>query len=315
MKIMAKIAIAGAGAMGSRFGYMLQKAGNDVILMDNWEQHVETINEKGLTVDDNGQTQVIQIPAMAPRAVKEVQDLVILFTKTMQLKTMLEDIKGTIGKNTAVLCLMNGLGNVDVIEQYVKKQHIIVGVTLWTSELVGPGHISFTGSGSIGLQNIDPREQDRAAKVVSLLNAAGLNATLSTDVTTDIWKKACVNGTLNSLCTLLDCNIEEFGQLKEAPQMAREILNEFAAVAKLENVTIDVDEILTSLQKLGDTSQAGAHYPSMHQDLIQHHRKTEIDFLNGYVAKKGKANGIATPYNTLVTQLVHAKEQILVEDK
>ncbi|WP_057771101.1 2-dehydropantoate 2-reductase [Lactobacillus selangorensis] len=312
---MAKIAIAGAGAMGSRFGYMLQKAGNDVILMDNWEQHVETINEKGLTVDDNGQTQVIQIPAMAPRAVKEVQDLVILFTKTMQLKTMLEDIKGTIGKNTAVLCLMNGLGNVDVIEQYVKKQHIIVGVTLWTSELVGPGHISFTGSGSIGLQNIDPREQDRAAKVVSLLNAAGLNATLSTDVTTDIWKKACVNGTLNSLCTLLDCNIEEFGQLKEAPQMAREILNEFAAVAKLENVTIDVDEILTSLQKLGDTSQAGAHYPSMHQDLIQHHRKTEIDFLNGYVAKKGKANGIATPYNTLVTQLVHAKEQILVEDK
>ncbi len=51
----------------------------------------------------------------------------------------------------------------------------------------------------------------------------------------------------------------------------------------------------------------------MHQDLIQNHRLTEIDYINGYVSRKGKEFNINTPYNDLLTTLVHAKEQLLIK--
>ncbi len=51
----------------------------------------------------------------------------------------------------------------------------------------------------------------------------------------------------------------------------------------------------------------------MHQDLIQHHRLTEIDYINGYVSKKGKEFNIPTPYNDLLTTIVHSKEQLLIK--
>ncbi len=49
----------------------------------------------------------------------------------------------------------------------------------------------------------------------------------------------------------------------------------------------------------------------MHQDLIQNHRPTEIDYINGAVAKKGDVLGIATPYCHMITDLIHAKEHVL----
>ena len=55
------------------------------------------------------------------------------------------------------------------------------------------------------------------------------------------------------------------------------------------------------------------HYPSMHQDLIQNHRKTEIDYLNGYVSKKGKEYGLSTPYCDAVTIIIHGRENMLVK--
>ena len=104
---MTKIVIAGSGAMGSRFGYMLQAAGNDVVLLDNWVEHVQAINTKGLTVAIAGQdVQHVQIPAALPTAIKDVQDVIIIFTKSMQLGAMLQSIKPLIGEKTKVVCLL-----------------------------------------------------------------------------------------------------------------------------------------------------------------------------------------------------------------
>ncbi|EHE86390.1 2-dehydropantoate 2-reductase, putative [Latilactobacillus curvatus CRL 705] len=196
---MTKIAIAGSGAMGSRFGYMLQSAGNDVVLLDNWAEHVQAINTNGLTVVEAGHEPVqVRIPAALPTDIKEVQDVIILFTKSMQLVDMLQAIKPLIGAKTKVVCLLNGLGHPETIEQYLPKENIFVGITLWTAGLTGPGAITLTGSGNVELQNIDPDGKESAQALVALLSAAGLNAQYSSDVLFSIWRKACVNGTLNS---------------------------------------------------------------------------------------------------------------------
>ncbi|WP_024614491.1 2-dehydropantoate 2-reductase [Clostridium sp. Ade.TY] len=308
-----KIGIIGAGAMGSRFGYMLQKAGNDVFLVDGWKDHVDAINKEGLLIEENGETKKVKIPAMLPEDAKEVPELMVLFTKSMGLKPMLESIKGIIGENTKVLCLLNGLGHNETIAEYVDMKNILMGVTLWTAGLKGPGHVLLTGDGSLEVQNLDPKMEVEAKEICNVLNNAGLKAHYSEDVIFSIWRKACVNATLNSTCTILDCNIKEFGELKESSVLIRKIIEEFSKVAKTYGVELNVEEVARGIEAIYDPSQAGAHYPSMHQDLIQNHRLTEIDYINGYVSRKGKELNIDTPYNDLLTSLVHSKEQLLIK--
>lgn len=307
-----KIAIAGAGAMGSRYGYMLHEQGNEVLLIDGWEDHIKAINENGLRIDENGTSKNVKIPAVLPKDATEVPDLVILFTKSMGLELMLTSIKSILGPNTKVLCLLNGLGHEETVAKYVNKKNIFMGVTLWTAGLAGPGHVTLTGDGNLEVQNIDSSMTEAAKEICNVLSQADLKAHYSENVVFSIWRKACVNGTLNSCCTLLDCNIKEFGRLGETSNIIRRIITEFSEVAKHYGVTLDVEETAKGIEAIYDPSQAGEHYPSMHQDLIQHHRRTEIDYINGYVSRKSKELGIAAPYNDLITSFIHAKEDLLV---
>lgn len=309
-----KIAIAGAGAMGSRFGVMLSQAGNHVILIDQWAEHVAAINAHGLTVDGETGSKQVQLPAYLPADVTEKPELVILFTKSMGLGKMLQAIEPILGPDTKIVCLLNGLGHVPTLTKYVQRKNIFMGVTLWTAALLGPGHVKLVGSGRVEVQNIDPAGQAAAKEICAAFSQAGLKAVYSENVIFSIWRKACVNGTLNTLCTLLDCNIGELGQLPQTATLLRQIIKEFALVAKAtDDVTLEVEPVAAQIEGLYDPAQAGLHYPSMYQDLIQHHRLTEIDYLNGYVAKKAAELQLSTPICQLLTELIHAKEALLVK--
>ena len=138
---------------------------------------------------------------------------------------------------------------------------------------------------------------------------AGLNASYSEDVLFSIWRKACVNGTMNATCAILDANIGEVFDTTTAEVVVDQIIHEFVEVAHHEGVKIDEAEMKNYVYTA--SNKVRAHYPSMHQDLMQNHRFTEIDYLNGFVAKRGLEYGIPTPYCAMITQLIHAKEQIL----
>ncbi|MBU3138076.1 2-dehydropantoate 2-reductase [Clostridium gasigenes] len=310
-----RIAIAGAGAMGSRFGLMLHKAGNEVILLDKWADHVNAINKSGLRVNYNGEDVVEKIPAFFPSEMegyKGVIDTVILFTKAMQLDDMLQSIKPILSKDTKVLCLLNGLGHEDTVEKYVDKENILLGNTMWTAGLTGPGEVKLFGNGEVELQNVYPGGKEAALKVVKVLNEAGLNGIYSENVMYSIWRKACVNGTLNGTCTILDANIASFGATSVTDKIIRTIINEFAEVAAKEGINLDNEEIVNHVKSTFNPNGVGKHHPSMHQDLIKNNRLTEIDYINGAVCKKGAKYNIQTPYCQLLTELVHAKEEILI---
>ncbi|MBU3107513.1 2-dehydropantoate 2-reductase [Clostridium gasigenes] len=310
-----RIAIAGAGAMGSRFGLMLHKAGNKVILLDKWADHVNAINKSGLRVNYNGEDVVEKIPAFFPSEMegyKGVIDTVILFTKAMQLDDMLQSIKPILSKDTKVLCLLNGLGHEDTVEKYIDKENILLGNTMWTAGLIGPGEVKLFGNGEVELQNVYPGGKEAALEVVKVLNEAGLNGIYSENVMYSIWRKACVNGTLNGTCTILDANIASFGATSVTDKIIRTIINEFAAVAAKEGINLDSEEIVNHVKSTFNPNGVGKHHPSMHQDLIKNNRLTEIDYINGAVCKKGAKYNIQTPYCQLLTELVHAKEEILI---
>jgi len=308
-----KIIIAGAGAMGSRFGIMLHRGGNDVTLVDGWPDHVNAIRENGLKANFNGEDITVKIPVMLPSEVKndEKADLIILFTKSMQLDKMLQDVNPLISENTKILCLLNGIGHEDTIEKYIPMKNIFIGNTMWTAGLVGPGQVKLFGDGSVELQNLGEGQEDSAKELATLLSGSGLNAKYSENIHYSIYRKACVNGTMNCLCSILDVNMAEFGATKPAHDIVVTVVNEFAAVAKHEGVDLDVKEVVEHVESCFDPETIGKHYPSMYQDLINNHRLTEIDYINGAVSRKGKKYDVATPYCDLLTQLIHCKEDIL----
>lgn len=306
-----KIAIAGSGALGCRIGYMLHRAGEDVTLIDTWPAHVAAIREQGLQVDFNGTADQAQIPVVFPEEYQEQPDLLVVLTKSMQLGAMLASLKQALTPQTQVLCLLNGIGHEEVLAQYVAKDNILIGVTVWTAGLKGPGQALLHGNGHIELQNLvaEDAHKQRAEAVIDTLNRGGLNARYNDQVKQAIWRKACFNGVGNALCTLLDCNLAQLDSTSVLPNLAHQIVTEFSRVAACEGVLLDVTETVALM--MATTAKIGAHYPSMHQDLVQNRRLTEVDYINGRVAQLAEQHGVPAPYNACVTQLIHAKEQLL----
>lgn len=98
------------------------KGGNEVTLLDFWEDHIQAIRENGLSITVNGKEDNITIPVGKPDEFNETFETVFIFTKSMGLRHMLEAIKHLLDENTKVVCLLNGLGHANTISKYVPKK-------------------------------------------------------------------------------------------------------------------------------------------------------------------------------------------------
>lgn len=306
-----KIAIAGSGALGSGFGAKLFQHGYDVSLIDGWEPQVTSIQQEGLHIDINGSMYHFDIPmyrfSQIPQS--EVYDIVFLFPKSMQLKHVLEDIQPHLHNQTIIVCTMNGLKHERVIRNYVEEYRIVRGVTTWTAGIDKPGRTHLMGSGPVEIGSLVPEGKDNVKVVVDILNKAKLNGVESDNLHQSIWKKICVNGTANALCSILECNLATLNDSSYAKNLIYQLTQEIVHVATTDDVYLNVDEVFEYLINLNE--KVGPHYPSMYQDLIKDHRKTEIDYINGAVAQLGKENNIPAPVNAFVTNLIHSKENQL----
>ena len=306
-----KFAIAGAGAMGCRFAYQLKQSGQEVILIDRWPAHIEAIRQNGLHVDWNGQEVVEQFPIYYPEEVTEQVDVVIVFNKAMQLADMLSAIQPVFGPDTAVVCLLNGLGHELVMKQYVAEENLVMGSTIWSAALDGPGRAVLHGVGSLSLQNFvdTPSARAKTQAIVAALDEAGLHASYSENVKAAIWRKACVNACGNAPTALLECDLGGFFDNPYTEELVSAIAQEFTAVAATQGVEFDPAELTQFI--ISASLKIREHHASMYQDLIINRRLTEVDYINGAVTRIGEAAGIPTPVNRTITQLVHMKELLL----
>lgn len=308
-----KVLVAGSGAMGSTFGHMLHKGGHDVTLCDKWDKNLQAVKEKGLKITDVDVVENSPLKMYHPSEVTGEFDLVLFFTKSMQLEDMIQDVKHLVTENTKVLCILNGLGHYNTLKKHFSDKQIIMGVTVVTAKLLGPGEFLLSAHSNTEVKNMDPNEYEACQEVMKAFNESGMPFSYSEDIMWSTWRKACLNGTTNSVCALLDCNMVTQGSIPESQELVTQIVKEFSRAAKLvDNVDLDVEEVSKYAYSFLTPAFKGCmHYPSMHQDLMTNHRPTEIDYLNGYVAKKLAENGEWAPYCELITRLVHGKEKAL----
>ncbi|MBW8468294.1 MAG: 2-dehydropantoate 2-reductase [Thiobacillus sp.] len=300
------ITIVGAGAMGSLFGGLLAERGHSVTLIDVNEAHLGAIRSQGLLLHtDAGPRHIRNLSACRPNESLEVPYLLMVFTKTLHTTQALQGVRHLIGDRTHVLSLQNGLGNVEKITEFVPVERVLVGVTTWPADLVGPGEVHSYGQGGVRLMSADGRDHALIAAVVTAFSDAGLLARKDEAVWGAIWEKVAFNAALNCICGVSGCTVGQVGDLAESRVLAHAVVSEVLAVAQAHGVEVKPDSVHATVDHALDHHKD--HKPSMLQDLLAG-RATEIDAICGSVLRKGRSLGVATRLTEAIYALVRLKE-------
>lgn len=301
-----RILVLGAGAMGSLFGGRLRESGYDVVLVDIWSQHIDSINVNGLKIESESGVQVIRVPARFAHEVQEKADLLIVFTKTMHTKKALETVPHLLHDETVVLTLQNGLGNIELFEKYFPPDRIIVGTTNYPSDLVSPGYIRSLGSGETKIMQLDNRGINRVEAVNKILNDAGFNCKVTDNIYPSIWEKVAFNSAMNSLTAVTGLNVGHLGSSAEGRELAYQIADEVLNVAESKGIAVNKERVRKIMEE--DWDEHFDHEPSMLQDL-KAGKMTEIESINGAVVREAKKIGCAVPTTEVLYKLVRVLEQ------
>lgn len=298
-----KITIAGSGAMGCRYGAALFEGGHAVTLLDGWAEHVAAINDGGLRVTDEAGTRVVPVPALLFPAPADPADLVIVFTKATATAAAATAAAGAIGESTLLLTLQNGLGNIEALRAYAPDDRLLAGVSMYGTELLGPGHITALGSGETLFGPVSPSGAAAAESVGSALAAAGIPTRVTADAMGVIWAKVAFNCVMNTVCSIGSIPVSALALYDDFDALAMSILDEIAAVARAEGVAVDKAAALGVMKAQFDPAASGSHLASMLQDLMNG-RRTEIAHLNGAIEERAAKHGLHAPANALIARLI-----------
>jgi 2-dehydropantoate 2-reductase len=298
------IAVLGAGAMGSYFGGKLALHGAPVVLIDIDAARLYEIARDGLRIEDDHGDRRIALRTSRAADCREPVELVIIFTKGMHTAAAIDSVRHLIGPETWALTLQNGLGNPETIAAAVPPARIAIGVTDLPADLAGPTHVRSHGSGTIRLWSMDGKPSARLGAIAARLDAAGLRCTASPGIATDIWEKAAFNAALNGLAALVRRPV---GGLDNAQGrgIATAVVDEAVAAAAASGVAVERARILAKLDFA--LAHHRDHQPSMLQDVLAG-RPTEIEFINGAIARAAERAGLAAPVNQTLRRLVRLLE-------
>ncbi len=300
-----KTAIIGPGAMGSLFGSLLTRAGNEIWLVGNRREQVERICSVGLTLEEKGKTQIVPMNATADIASVGKADLVIFFVKTYDLEKAVSDSLVLEKEDTLFLTLQNGLGNEETICKKINSKKVMLGTTGHGATLLEPGHIRHAGWGKTFLGERDHRVTDRALRVVQMFGDAGIDTEVSSNIHDQVWGKLLVNAGINALTALTGFKNGQLLDFPETVRLMEQLVSEAAEIARRKGVHL-VEDPVEKVKKVAEATRGNRS--SMGQDF-DYRRRTEIDAINGAVVREAQSLGIPVPCNQAVTDLVTAIEK------
>ena len=225
-----RIAVLGAGAMGSLYGGYLSRK-HDVILVDVNQTVIDTINAQGVTIHEpDGSVTVCHPLGAVSTAGMAPVDLIIVFVKAMFSESALESNRGLIGPDTCIMTLQNGSGHEDMLTKFVDRAHVVIGTTQHNSAVVGPGEIRHGGSGITHVGCIEG-DVGRLQYIADAFCESGLEADCSADVQKLIWGKMFTNVSASVLTGVLQVPLGFIASDKNAWALCETLVREAVAVA------------------------------------------------------------------------------------
>lgn len=301
-----KIAIVGAGAMGSMTGGLMKEAGEDVRLYSTNKAHIARIRKDGLILEGIGGERAVSIEATD--AIEDIgpADLIIIFVKSYDTGAAAEAAAKIAAQETTVLTLQNGLGNVEILETVFGSQRVLAGTSDAAATIIEPGRVRHTAHGNIYIGETGGQVTERVNRIVSVFKAGGFKTYASDNVMGLIWTKLIFNLAINPLGAILRAKCRKLIDNEPSRATMKLIVEEALRVAEAKGVRLLHEDMLQAAYALAEKNANS--FSSMVQDMFKG-KKTEIDFISGAVVREGEKIGILTPVNQTMTYLVKALEK------
>jgi 2-dehydropantoate 2-reductase len=300
-----KIAVVGAGAMGSIFGARFADAGHQAVLVDVATPLVDKINADGVTVVRGDDEMVTHVPATADPAGVGEADLVVFCVKCYHTAAAARMARPLVGPDTVVASLQNGWGNGDVLAEVFPPEQLAVGVTYNSGTVLDVGRVAHPGVGPTVIGPFAGEDGAGAGRVAQALRDGGLEASVVSPVRPEIWKKLILNAATLPTAALTGMPAGELTAHDPMHELVSAVARESVAVAQALGYAISEQERIDAIHAL--LTRAGPSKASMLQDF-EAGRRTEIDVINGAVVRAGDETGTPVPLNRALVQLVRGWE-------
>lgn len=299
-----RVGIVGCGAIGGLYaGHLGRLPDVEVWAYDTSPEHVAAINRDGLRVTGHISL-AARIRATSDAREIPACELGIVAVKGMVTEQAIAACAASLA-DAAVCSVQNGIGNEEVIAEYVPR--VMRGVTLPAARVAAPGVIHMDGAGTTWIGPFEPRpaRPPEVERLGELLNRSGMQTRALADARGAQWTKLLFNCATNPLCALTGLTHGELCELPATRRVVGELLAEGRAVGAALGIVFEEDpEVL--VETLGRANYD--HKPSMLQDVLAQ-RPTEIGTLNEALVTQARACGVPTPVNAAVADLIRGVEE------
>ena len=303
------VAVVGAGAVGSFYGAMLARGGHRVTLIGR-AAHVQAIERDGLRLDMAGRVDVIRATASVDLSAARGADLVLFCVKSIDTDAVARELAPYLDPDAIVLSLQNGVENAPTIAKHVRQ--IVVPACVYVATAIPePGTVKHFGRGDlvIGALNTGAAQNVAVAPtlqdLVDFFATAHVAVTISNDVMAELWSKLMVNCAYNAISGLAQATYGQLAAKPEVRAIQQDVVREVVALAAADGVALQLESSLLAMERIA-VAMPG-QLSSTAQDMARR-KPTEIDHLNGFVARRGRELGIATPVNQTLHALVKLVE-------
>jgi 2-dehydropantoate 2-reductase len=300
-----RIAIIGAGAVGGYFGGMFVRAGAPVVFIGR-KHFVDTVVSKGLVLDKSqGQERIKVVDATVDMSAIGDCSLILFCVKANDTSTTAAQIAQFVRPDTMVVCLQNGVDNADQVRAVANVAAVPAAVYVAVS-VPESGRVKHLARGDL----IIGPPSERATHLADLFVRADIPCRVSDNIEGELWLKLLRNCALNAISALGHVRYGQIAQSDDAKKLMEQIVDEVLAVARAAGVVLPgVDDRESGMAAAMEiATQMADAFSSTAQDLSRG-RPTEIDALNGYIARRGAALGVPVPVNHALFTLVKLAEQ------
>lgn len=310
-----RILIMGAGAMGSVLGGFLANAGHTVTLIGR-APHMSAVRDHGLRISGiwgDHFVRSLTVKTDASGLSRGDFDWMFITVKAYDTRAAVRLIAPLVDTETLVCSYQNGLGNAEAIAETLGWERTVGARVIFGVRLVESGHAEVTviaNPTALGAYSPDA-DVGRVNEMVAAMEASGLPTVYTEEIDTLLWGKVAYNCALNPLSALLDVPYGRLADFEDTRAIMEKVVAELYAVAQARGVRLRPATAAGYVRHLFEEliPPTAAHYASMREDL-KRGRRTEIDALNGAIARYGREHGVPCPTNATLTRLVRAYELI-----
>jgi len=300
-----RIGIVGVGSMGSVIGGLFYEAGLDPVLIERDTDEVAKVRKDGLWLEGVSGERLLHPRLVSDPTEAGPQDLVLVLVKSYDTKGAVDTIRTVLAEEGVVLTLQNGVGNYEILNEAFPGR-VLLGTTTVGAMTLGSGRFRHTGFGQTYFGEADSSIRGRTkavAEILEKLNAGPVH--LVDNAVGCVWSKLIINAAINAPGTLLRVRNGDVPSSQSGRDLIHDVVKECIEIVQATGIKLIFED--PEAQVLTVCEGTAANVNSMLQDMFAG-RRTEIDFINGAIAREGDRLGILTPVNKTLALLIKSLE-------